>query len=169
MSDQIDIESALEDAIFELTKIEDMRDPGDMRRKVASVLDECLLPAMAAAKANEKRVKGLIDRLEAALTASTIDRIATPEAKQDSGVLPVLQRLGCKVRMPNLPEFQQVILHWEDPATGKSGHGEPVSRRIAQAWIDDLRGDGMTYWLRECFPSEQFGAADSVESEAVRP
>jgi hypothetical protein len=97
---QIDVESALEDAIFELVEIEDMRNQADMRRKVADVIE-------AAAKANEKRVKALLDSLEAALTASTIDRIATSEAKQDPDVMPVLQQLGCKVRMPNVPEFKR--------------------------------------------------------------
>jgi len=104
---QIDVESALEDAIFELVGIEYMRNQADMRRKVADVIEECLRPAMAAAKANEKRVKALLDSLEAALTASTIDRIATSEAKQDPDVMPVLQQLGCKVRMPNVLEFKR--------------------------------------------------------------
>ena len=97
---QIDVESALEDAIFELVEIEDMRNQADMRRKVADVIE-------AAAKANEKRVKALLDSLEAALTASTIDRIATSEAKQDPDVMPVLQQLGCKVRIPNVLEFKR--------------------------------------------------------------
>ena len=107
MAEQIDIESALEDAIFELNTIEDVYDIKLARSRAKEVLDEMLRPALAAVQANEKRIKALLNSLEAALTASTIDRIATPEAKQDPGVMPVLQQLGCKVRMPNVPEFQR--------------------------------------------------------------
>ena len=109
MAEQIDIESALEDAIFELTEVEDMRDPGDMRRKVASVLDECLLPALKAVKANEKRMKVAKERLGAELfaTACAINRVATLAARQDPGVLPVLRALDCKVDKLSAPEFQR--------------------------------------------------------------
>ena len=105
MIEQIDIESALEDAIFQVEQLEYIYDLNIIRSRAAQVLEECLRPALAAVQANEKRIKALLNSLEAALTASTIDRIATPEAKQDPGVMPVLQQLGCKVRMPNVPEF----------------------------------------------------------------
>ena len=125
--EQIDIESALEDAIFELTEVEDIRNQADMRRKVADVIEECLRPALAAAKANEKRVKALLDSLEAALTAGTnrgatigekqdlgaqlfdtacaINRVATAEARRDPGVIPVLRKLDCKVAQLTAPEL----------------------------------------------------------------
>ena len=105
MSEQIDIESALEDAIFQVEQLEDIYDLNIIRSRAAQVLEECLRPARAAAKANEKRVKALLDSLEAALTASTIDRIATPEAKQDPGVMPVLRKLDCKVAQLTAPEL----------------------------------------------------------------
>ena len=126
MAEQIDIESALEDAIFELNTIEDVYDIELARSRVTEVLDEMLRPALAAVQANEKRIKALLNSLEAALTASTIDRIATPEAKQDPGVMPVLQKIEAKVRMPNVPEFgaadsveREAIRHHEQDAAAK--------------------------------------------------
>jgi hypothetical protein len=107
MEEQIDVESALEDAIFELTEVEDMRDPGDMRRKVASVLDECLLPALKAVKSNEKRMKVAKERLGAELfeTACAINRVATVAARNDPTVIPVLRALDCKVAKLSAPEL----------------------------------------------------------------
>jgi ribosome maturation protein Sdo1 len=103
MAEQIDVESALEDAIFELTEVEDMRDQGDMRRKVADVIEECLRPALAAV-ANEKRIQAALDSLGVLLA---INEQATDEAKRDPGVMPVLRALDCKVAKLSAPEFQQ--------------------------------------------------------------
>jgi hypothetical protein len=104
MAEQIDVESALEDAIFELTEVEDMRDQGDMRRKVADVIEECLRPALAAVRANEKRIQAALDSLGVLLA---INEQATDEAKRDPGVMPVLRALDCKVAKLSAPEFQQ--------------------------------------------------------------
>jgi hypothetical protein len=83
MAEKIDIESALENAIFELTKVDDMRDPGAVRRLVAQALDEFLLPALAAVKANEKRIQAASRDLGRQLfdTACAINRVATAEAR----------------------------------------------------------------------------------------
>ena len=40
------------------------------------------------------------------------------------------------------------VLHWQ-ALNGFSGHGEPLPREEAEAWLDHMRksGDGFTYWL----------------------
>ena len=107
MVEQIDVESALEDAIFELLEIEDMRDQGDMRRKVADVIEECLRPALAAAKATPERQQAPDIGAQLFSTACAINRVATEAARNDPGVLPVLRALDCKVDQLSAPEFQR--------------------------------------------------------------
>lgn len=104
MAEQIDVESALADAIFDLDKIEDMWVIEDMHKLVAKVLGECLRPALAAVKANEKRIQAARELLGVVLA---IDEQATDEAKRDPGVMPVLRALDCKVAKLTAPEFQQ--------------------------------------------------------------
>jgi hypothetical protein len=105
MAEQIDVESALEDAIFELLEIEDMRDQGDMRRKVADVIEECLRPALAAAKATPERQQAPDIGAQLFSTACAINRVATAEARRYPGVLPVLRALDCKVAKLTAPEL----------------------------------------------------------------
>ena len=91
---QIDVASALLDAIYELSQVEDIYDLRLMRSRVAKVLEECLKPAVAAVRANEKRIQAARELLG---TVLTIEEVATDEAKADPGVLPVLQQIHCKV------------------------------------------------------------------------
>ena len=105
MAEQIDVESALEDAIFELLEIEDMRDQGDMRRKVADVIEECLRPALAAAKATPERQQAPDIGAQLFSTACAINRVATEAARNDPGVLPVLQQIHRKIAQLTAPEL----------------------------------------------------------------
>jgi hypothetical protein len=102
VNEPIDVESALEDAIFELTAVEDIYDLVLMRSLVAMVIEECLRTALAAVKANEKRIQDARELLGVVLA---IDEVATDEAKRDPGVLPVLRKLDCKVAQLTAPEL----------------------------------------------------------------
>ena len=102
MSEQIDVESALEDAIFDLSALEDVYDLALMRSRVAMVIEECLRPALAAVKANEKRIQKARELLG---TVLAIDEVVTDDAKRDPGVLPVLRKLDCKVAQLTAPEL----------------------------------------------------------------
>lgn|GEM_PF-5379013 len=45
----------------------------------------------------------------------------------------------------------KVRIAWRDLATGQEGRGDPISPRLAEEWLAELRGDkshpSMTYWL----------------------
>ena len=118
MAEQIDVESALEDAIFDLVKIEDMQDQGDMRRKVADVIEECLRPALAATKATPERQQAPDIGAQLFSTACAIDRVATAAARNDPDVHSVLAALL------DLYEHVGGHNHWD--AQGNHGATCPV-------------------------------------------
>lgn len=102
MAEQIDVESALADAIFKLRSIDDIYDRRLAWSKVSEVIEECLVPALAAVKANEKSIQVARELLGVVLA---VDEQATDEAKRDPGVLPVLRKLDCKVAQLTAPEL----------------------------------------------------------------
>ena len=102
MEEQIDVESALLDAIFELSKVEDIYDRQLAWSTVSDVIEDCLRPALASVQANEKRIQAAREMLGVVLA---INEQATDEARQDPGVLPVLQQIHCKVRQLTAPEL----------------------------------------------------------------
>ena len=93
MTDEIDPIAHLEEAIFRLRNIEDRWHVSDVHRIAVDVRDEILRPALLELQRRE--------------VAKALDIMATMEVRQDPGVMPVLQQLGCKVRMANVPEFQR--------------------------------------------------------------
>ena len=55
--DPINPESAIEDAIFRLNEVEDMRDNRDIRELVVELLKECLRPALAVLRQPRRSVR----------------------------------------------------------------------------------------------------------------
>jgi hypothetical protein len=102
MEEQIDVESALLDAIFELSKVEDIYDRQLAWSTVSDVIEDCLRPALASVQANEKRIQAAREMLGVVLA---INEQATDEARQDPGVLPVLQQIHRKIAQLTAPEL----------------------------------------------------------------
>jgi hypothetical protein len=42
------------------------------------------------------------------------------------------------------------VIYWRNLETGAEGHGEPVSDRIAEAWIEELKGKSGDFEYRAC-------------------
>lgn len=45
-----------------------------------------------------------------------------------------------------------VRIYWRSRLTGKDGHGEPLSRDLAEAWIDLLAKlhHDLDHWIEDC-------------------